>query len=81
MKDNINVYSNMILTFFCVILQYLSLLKVSVLILILLYTGVQLCKHADILKPSKVTSRFHGYLLIFKIMKVNVINNDGKFKQ
>ncbi|XP_071141208.1 uncharacterized protein [Mytilus edulis] len=36
--------------------------------------GVQLCKHADVIRPGSVSSKYNGYLIIFKVMK-------GKVKQ
>ncbi|CAC5413046.1 FAM208A [Mytilus coruscus] len=36
--------------------------------------GVQLCKHADVIRPCSVSSKYIGYLIIFKVIK-------GKVKQ
>ncbi|XP_063405292.1 uncharacterized protein LOC134688472 isoform X2 [Mytilus trossulus] len=36
--------------------------------------GVQLCKHADVIRPGSVSSKYSGYLVIFKVIK-------GKVKQ
>jgi len=34
-------------------------------------SGVYLCKHADILQPSAFHNGQSGYLVVFKILKVN----------
>jgi len=37
-------------------------------------SGVYLCKHADILQPSPFHNGQSGYLVVFKILKVNFYN-------
>jgi len=39
-------------------------------------SGVYLCKHADILQPSVFHNGQTGYLVVFKILKVNISQSE-----